>query len=158
MSEAQLMERPRRWDAPFDPAMSESDVDGLLARPEFASIDASRFPAAAPLRGILQNDCRIGAYSPGDIVVREGDYGNSAFLVIAGVMRVVLPPGLPRQMLGRGVDKKRSAFSVLREMLSQSVVPEIRDTGLYRAGALRPRGAVEARDSLERLAHPALTT
>ena len=142
------MERPRRWDAPFDPAMSESNADGLLARPEFASIDASRFPAAAPLRGILQNDCRIGAYSPGDIVVREGDYGSSAFLVIAGVMRVVLPPGLPRQMLGRAVDKKRSAFSVLREMLSQSLVPEIRDTGLYRAGTLRPRGAVEARDSL----------
>ena len=155
MSDAQLMERPRRWDAPFDPAMSDRDVDVLLARPEFSSIDASRFPAAAPLRGILQNDCRIGVYAPGDIVVREGDYGNSAFLVLSGVMRVVLPPGLPRQVLGRAPDKKRGAFSVLRDMLSHSVVPEIRDTSLYSAAALRPRGAGEERDSLLAVGDPA---
>src|SRR6185369_6805516 len=123
--DAQLMERPRRWDAPFDPAMSEREVEALLARPEFSSIDASRFPAAAPLRGILQNDCRIVDYAPGDIIVREGDYGNSAFLVLSGVVRVVLSPGLPRQMLGRAPDKRRSAFGVLRDMLTHSVVPEI---------------------------------
>lgn len=155
MSDEQLMERPRRWDAPFDPAMSDGDVDGLLARPEFSSIDASRFPAAAPLRGILQNDCRISLYVPGDIVVREGDYGNSAFLVLSGAMRVVLPPGLPRQMLGRAVDRKRGAFSVLREMLSHSVVPEIRDTSRYRAGAMRPRRSAEERDSLLAVGDPA---
>ena len=148
MNDAQLMERPRRWDAPFDPAMSDEVVDALLGRPEFASIDASRFPDAAPLRGILRNDCRVGLYAPGDIVVREGDYGNSAFLVLSGVMRVVLPPGLSLQMLGRSVERKRGAFSVLREMLSYSRIPEVRDTSLYRDGAMRPRGSHEERDSL----------
>jgi hypothetical protein len=76
MSDAQLMQRPRRWDAPFDPAVTEDDVDALLDRPEFASINASRFPAAAPLRGILKNDCRFVTYQAGEIIVREGDYGN----------------------------------------------------------------------------------
>src|SRR5690349_3253347 len=100
MSDAQLMDRPRRWDTPFDPRMSETVVDELLALPEFSSIDAGKFPAAAPLRGILQNDCRVALYAPGDIVVREGDYGNSAFLILSGTARVVLPPGLPRAALG----------------------------------------------------------
>ena len=155
MSDAQLMERPRRWDTPFDREMSGSVVDGLLARPEFASIDAGRFPAAAPLRGILQNDCRISTYAPGDIVVREGDYGNSAFLVLSGELRVVLPPGLPRQVLGRAAEKKRDAFSVLRDMLTHSRIPEVRDTSLYGAAAGTHRGSADERDSLLRVRDPA---
>ncbi len=155
MSDAQLMERPRRWDAPFDPAMSDSVVDALLERPEFSSIDASRFPGAAPLRGILQNDCRIGFYQPGDIVVREGDYGNSAFLVLSGTMRVVLPPGLPRQVLGRAADRKRNTFSVLRSMLTHTRIPEVRDTSQYRSAAARSGGSGEKRDSLCNVRDPA---
>ncbi len=146
------MERPRRWDAPFDRDMSDAVVDMLLGRPEFASIDSGRFPAAAPLRGILQNDCRIVTYAPGDIVVREGDYGNSAFLVLSGALRVVLPPGLPRQVLGRAADRKRDAFSVLRDMLTHSRIPEVRDTSLHRAAAaVHVGGAGEPRDSLLRV-------
>lgn len=155
MSDAQLMERPRRWDRPFDPAMSDSVVDVLLERPEFSSIDASRFPAAAPLRGIIQNDCRIGFYQPGDIIVREGDYGNSAFLVLSGTMRVVLPPGLPRQFLGRAPDKKRGAFSVLRDMLTHSLIPEVRDTNMYHSTAAHPSAAGERHDSLLSVPNPA---
>lgn len=148
MSEAQLMERPRRWDTPFDPSMSDDVVDALLRRPEFASVDASRFPPAAPLRGILQNDCRIGLYEPGDLIVREGDYGNSAFLILSGTARVVLPPGLPRPVLGRTIDQKRGAFSVLRSMLTRSRIPEVRDTSEYRSAAARLRVPGDARDSL----------
>jgi len=148
MSDAQLMERPRRWDTPFDPSMSDDVVDTLLMRPEFASIDAHRFPSAAPLRGILQNDCRIGLYQPGDIIVREGDYGNSAFLVLSGTARVVLPPGLPRHMLGRANDRKRGAFGVLRSMLTRSRIPEVRDTSQYKPSAARLRVPGDARDSL----------
>jgi Fe-S-cluster-containing dehydrogenase component/CRP-like cAMP-binding protein len=153
MNEPQLMERPKRWDAPFDPGMTESVVQALLERPEFAAIDQSRFPPAAPLRSIVQNDCRIGNYAPGDIIVREGDYGNSAFLVLEGTVRVVLPPGLPREVLGRAPDRKRSAFSVLRDMLTHSTIPEVRDTHAYRTSAARLHS--EAHDSLLRVPDPA---
>ena len=141
-NESLLLDRPRRWDSPFDPAMSESDVDELLARPEFAAIDASRFSAAAPLRGILRNDCRITVYQPGDIIVREGDYGNSAFLILSGSVRVVIAPGLPQQVLGRAPEKKRKAFDVLRDMFTYSRVVESRDTSRY--AALKQNGAVSA--------------
>src|SRR5262245_27459071 len=113
MSQAQLMQRPRRWDAPFDASMSEADVEMLLARAEFASLDAARFPAAAPLAGILKNDCRIVRYTPSDIIVREGDYGNSAFLVLSGSARVVLRPGLPQGLLGRAPEKKKSLLAAV---------------------------------------------
>lgn len=146
--ETQHLDRPRRWDAPFDPAMSDGDVDALLARPEFAAIDASRFPAAAPLRGILRNDCRITVYKPGDIIVREGDYGNSAFLILDGSVRVVIPPGLPQDVLGRAPVKKRKALSVLRDMLTYSRVVEARDTSLYAALKSSVNAAGDHRASL----------
>ena len=50
--------RPQRWDAPFGPDMTDADVQRLLARPEFAGIDATRFPRNTPLAGILKNDAR----------------------------------------------------------------------------------------------------
>lgn len=127
------LDRPRRWDSPFDPAMTEAIVEELLTRPEFAGIDAARFSAAAPLRGILRNDCRIVFYKPGDIIVREGDFGNSAFLVLSGTVRVAVPPGLPRQALGRAPERKRKMFDVLRGMLSAPTIAESRDTSRYAA-------------------------
>ena len=148
MSQAQLMQRPRRWDAPFDGSMSDDDVATLLMRPEFASLDAARFPAAAPLEGILKNDCRIVHYAPGDIVVREGDYGNSAFLILSGSARVVLRPGLPQRLLGRTAEKKKGAFAALREMLRRPTMPEVRDTSLYVRGASRKVHRGERRSTL----------
>lgn len=155
MNDAQLMQRPRRWDSPFDASMSEADVDSLLARPEFAALDASRFPAAAPLRGILKNDCRFAVYQPGEIIVRDGDYGNSAFLVISGIVRVVLPPGLPRHMLGRTAERKRSRLSALAEKLRLRPIPEMRDTKQYATTVARTGKGGEQRTSLLDVRDPA---
>lgn len=156
MNDPQLLQRPKRWDAPFDPQMSEGDVDALLARPEFASITAARFPSAAPLRGILRNDTRIVAYAPGEIIVREGDYGNSAFLVLDGAVRVVLPPGLPPNLLGRATDDKRGLVQMLADALVRHRVPEMRDTGLYRDAKARTDNRGESRVSLLDVPNPQL--
>ena len=32
--------------------------------------------------GILRNDARLVTYEPGDIIVREGDYGSSLFFIV----------------------------------------------------------------------------
>lgn len=92
--------RPERWDVPFGSSMSEADVDQLLTIEPFASMDPEEFPATLPLRGVLLNDVRIQDFSDGSIVFREGDYGNSAFLVLAGRVKVVLD-GLDSDLLGR---------------------------------------------------------
>ena len=62
--------------------MTDAVVERLLARPEIAAIQASKFPPQTPLREIFRNDTRIVRFKPGDLIVREGDYGNSAFLVL----------------------------------------------------------------------------
>lgn len=117
--------------------MSEQFVDELLGRPEFSAIDATCFPAAAPLRGILHNDCREAVYRPGELIVREGDYGNSAFLVLSGSVRAVLPPGLPQRMLGRTGERRIDWKEMLLQPFRRYRVPEARNTGDYAANRAR---------------------
>src|SRR3954466_12875073 len=97
--------RPQRWDVPFG-QMTDFDDDRLLSIEPFRSIDASTFPPTLPLRGILLGDTRIGHYQVGDVVVREGDYGNSAFLVLSGSVRVMLER-LDPTLLGREAPPRR---------------------------------------------------
>lgn len=120
------MDRPKRWDTPFDPDMRYEQVELLLQRPEFISIDESRFPASTPLYDILLNDCRIREYTAGDLVIREGDYGNSAFLLMSGLLRVVINPGLPSRLLGRSSLRKQSLGQILSQIWKRNNFPEAR--------------------------------
>ncbi|NOZ41105.1 MAG: cyclic nucleotide-binding domain-containing protein [Planctomycetes bacterium] len=117
--------RPQRWDVPFGDAMRDADVDELLKIEPFASMDAERFPAAIPLRGILKNDTRVSSYQDGDIVVREGDYGSSAFLILSGTVSVVLE-GLDPEALGRQSPEKQSVWQSLTRMWKNPRLPEVR--------------------------------
>ncbi len=131
------MARPQRWDAPFGESMTDADVARLMERPEIAAIDADAFPRHTPLEGILRNDTRIMRYRAGDIVVREGDYGNSAFLVLDGKLRVVVAPGLPDNLLGRQTIRRKGFFETLALLWSNSRIPEVRDIARYRDRGLR---------------------
>lgn len=125
MSELEIaIPRPRRWDEPFD-EMTDADVDSLLRVPPFCRIDASAFPPTLPLRGILRGDTRIVRYETGDLVVREGDYGHSAFLVLSGDVRVVLER-LDPKLLGRDEPPRRSWRQALAQLWNNSRLPEVR--------------------------------
>ena len=132
MADVATMARPQRWDSPFDPDMSDGELAMLLARPEFSSIDATRFPSSMPLEGILRNDCRVIKYRAGEIVIREGDYGNSAFLNLKGSLKAVAPPGLPQEVLGRTEQQRPGIWSTLSQLWkSRQAYPEMRDTSRY---------------------------
>ncbi len=141
MGAGAAMARPQRWDVPFGAEMGDADVAALLARPDIAAIAADKFPGHLPLAGILRNDTRIVSYAPGDIVVREGDYGNSAFLVLEGDLRVVLAPGLPQSLLGRQPARKRGFFEALAQLWSNTRRAELRDAGHYANQAQATHGA-----------------
>src|SRR4051812_6754131 len=125
MSELEIaIPRPQRWDVPFG-QMMETDLDRLLTIEPFRGIDASAFPPTVPLRGILRGDTRIGHYQTGDIVVREGDYGNSAFLVLSGSVRVLLER-LDPTLLGRAAPPRRGWLQAIAQLWQNSRVPEAR--------------------------------
>ena len=77
------------------------------------------------LCGILQNDTRVRTYHHGEVVVRQGDYGNSAFLVLEGSVRVLIE-GLEPAMIGRPVVDKRSRIRSLLGLFTSPGSPEAR--------------------------------
>ena len=123
--------RPQRWDEPFGADMTDADVESLLSVPEIKAIEAEKFPSRISLAGILRNDSRIVRYKVGDIVIREGDYGNSAFLILKGKLRVVLAPGLPGEMLGRTKIQKKNFWQALKQLWTKKKFPEFRDVQRY---------------------------
>jgi Fe-S-cluster-containing dehydrogenase component/CRP-like cAMP-binding protein len=70
--------------------MLSKDVAYLLSYPPFSQLDPKLFSVSGSLEMILQHDARIVRYDPGDVIVREGDYGNSAFIVLRGNVRAFL--------------------------------------------------------------------
>lgn len=133
-----VMSRPQRWDNPFDSNMTDALVDRILGIPPFSRMDPSRFSLAAPLRDIIRNDTRMVQYQPGDIVVREGDYGNSAFFIVNGALRVVLDH-MPPAALGRREKKRKGVFEVLSQAFNARKGIEARDLEAY-AGSSQGKG------------------
>lgn len=117
--------RPQRWDAPFGQSMTDADVERLLELEPFVSMDPEEFPSAVPLQGILRNDARVVDFPDGSIIVREGDYGNSAFLVLSGRVKVVLD-GLDELLLGRPEKPKRGLLGSLLRLWNNPALPEVR--------------------------------
>lgn len=146
MNATVTMERPQRWDAPFDDTVSDADVEMLLKRPEFAVIEQNKFPKSIPLEGVLRNDCRLVKLAPGDIVIRQGDYGSSAFLVLKGKLRVIVKGEIPSELLGRTSTQRHGWFHQLSRLWRTPSLPEVRDTAVYEQR--RSSGAEVVHDSL----------
>ncbi|MDP1561304.1 MAG: cyclic nucleotide-binding domain-containing protein [Pirellulaceae bacterium] len=128
-----ITHRPQRWDQPFGDSTATLDLTTLLQQPLFAGMDPEEFPKQIPLEGILRNDARIVDFEDGDIIIREGDYGSSAFLILSGSVGVVLKT-LPSRLLGRSERRQRSFVDSIREWWNRSPVAESRgpkssDTG-----------------------------
>ncbi len=119
--------RPKRWDRPFGVDMTESRVAEVKERPEFQETDAARFPPSVPLDGIIANDMRIVDFCPGQVVLREGDYGHSAFLVLSGQLRAVIKPGLSDDVLGRRTRRRKNWLRAFAGLFPPKRVPEARE-------------------------------
>ena len=134
---------PQRWNAPFDDSMTDVEVARVLAIEPFASMDRAQFPAPLTLDGIIRNDMRLRRFRPGEIIVRADDYGNSAFLVVRGEVRVILPPGLSRDLLGRASPTKKNLGEAIAQLWRNSRHPETRDPTRY---LRQPERSAEADD------------
>jgi Fe-S-cluster-containing dehydrogenase component/CRP-like cAMP-binding protein len=123
------LNRPRRWDKPFSEDTSEMDVRRLLGTAPFRDMNPESFPRSAQLADILRNDARLRSYEAGEIIVREGDYGTSAFMVLSGSAEVVLSPGLPPALVGRREPARRGIFRAIAQLWSNSAEDEVAASG-----------------------------
>lgn len=130
---------PERWDQPFDPDMAEMDVDRILVHPLFRDTRPERFPAAIPLRGIIRNDSRLRRYGEGEVIVREGDYGHSAFMILEGSVKVMLEEP-PAALLGRRQPARPSLWGSFRRWWRRPRFAEQMTSGGQVAGLGHPGG------------------
>src|SRR4051812_36174592 len=114
---------PERWDKPFSPEMNEVDVDLMLAHPIFYTTAPEKFPASIPLRGILKKDARLTQYQAGEIIVRRGDYGHSAFVIMDGAVKV-LHKEPPAELLGRQPPLRPSVWGSFKRWFNRAHYPE----------------------------------
>lgn len=84
------IDRPVRWDHPLDAQMLTRDIGWMLNQRPFSTMNPDLFSSSCSIENVLRHDSRILRFEPGDIVVREGDYGSSAFLVLRGSVRAFL--------------------------------------------------------------------
>ena len=127
------IQRPQRWDEPFDPNMDEPKVDRVLSIAPFSEMDHDDFPAKMPLQDILLNDTRVLSCQRGDIIVREGDYGNSAYFILSGTVRVEIEPEefLPARALGRREPKRKNFFEAIAQWWKNPRGTEVRPASYY---------------------------
>jgi Fe-S-cluster-containing dehydrogenase component/CRP-like cAMP-binding protein len=118
--------------------MSSAEVQNLLMMAPFCDMDPKNFPRSAQLNDILKNDTRLRVFKPGEIIVREGDYGTSAFMVMSGSAEVVLSPGLPPSMVGRRDPARRGLLRAIAQLWANPREDEVarRDE---RSGTVNPR-------------------
>lgn len=80
---------PKRWDKPFSEEMSEADVDRILASEPFDLLNPDDFSSSLPLHSIIANDTRLVTFQAGEVVVRKGEYGGSAFVPLSGTLCLI---------------------------------------------------------------------
>jgi Fe-S-cluster-containing dehydrogenase component/CRP-like cAMP-binding protein len=114
------------WSLPFSDEMGLEEVEDVLQHSPFKDIDSTAFPSARRLRHILQNDSRITKYKNGDIIVRESDFGTTAFFILKGNAWYAID-SLPAQLLGRRTRRKKNFIEIIAQLWRRSSIPEYRD-------------------------------
>jgi Fe-S-cluster-containing dehydrogenase component/CRP-like cAMP-binding protein len=148
MAKFQVIDRPKRWDVPFweegrgtvrCAPMDDAMVERLMkVRPFRLMKDTPR------LRDLLANDTRLRLFDDREIVVRQGDYGNAAFLILHG--RVKVFKDVPRTDLGYAKTTRKSLWQELTQRLTNSRARESRDTSNYPQLEHAPPGSLEGDD------------
>ena len=126
MENTNRMNHPARWNEPLDPNMNGAIVNRLLTAAPFAEMRPESFSQSIPLSGILMNDSRLHELEKGDIIVREGDYGGSAFMIVSGEA-LVSTRSLPPAVLGRGQKKRKGWKRAIAQLWNNSNHVETRD-------------------------------
>lgn len=170
MTTAETIRRIKVEDVPFSPDITDAVAKDLAELSAFSEIDDS-FRNSPQFLKLLKMHTRLIYCLDGDIIVRKGDWGNSAFFIIAGTAVVEIEPpgsGLSEEVLGRGRRQKKGFFQALAQWWTNRRTPEFRSRGAYDPGSAQVRTRGRGRDTriylqdvpavMERYKHAELTT
>ncbi len=125
------MRRPKRWDEPFSREMDNATVDKVLEYEPFKTARARYDKRAySRLRDLLRYDCAYRECRSGEILIREADYGTSAFFILEGAVQVVFTH-LQASLLGRREVKRRTILQLIEQVFRRRRWPEARDISKY---------------------------
>ncbi|MAS97206.1 MAG: hypothetical protein CMO55_28785 [Verrucomicrobiales bacterium] len=128
----ETISRPQRWSVPYADERIGSEMDweiaGKLLQGTLRDLseDSDRFPRDLSLADILRYDTRLVRFREGEMVIRQGDYGDSAFVIVSGSVNVLLN-SLPPRALGHRESERPGVFKTLARVLrKKSPFPEVR--------------------------------
>lgn len=140
--------KPKRWDQPFSNEMNDATVDAVLAYEPFKPIKLEydecrrRGDQIAPvilkkaerkmqkLRDLIRYDCSLRRCRSGEILIREADYGTSAFFILKGAVQVIFTR-LDSSLLGRQAVKRKKIPRLIAQLFRRKRGAEVRDTSKY---------------------------
>lgn len=132
MSVPETISRPTRWSVPYTDELIGSLMDEEKAQKLLTHTlrdlaeDQGRFPPGLSLKDILRFDSRLVSYQEGEMIIRQGDYGDSAFVIVRGSVHVLLH-SLPPKALGHRDTERPGVFKILARALGKkSPYPEAR--------------------------------
>lgn len=105
-------------------ARLRKQCEGELSADQVGRLERERQNQVALLRQILLEHARVREFEHDEIVVRVGDYGSSAFLLLTGSVRVlqVVDP----KKLGRQAPRRPSLWRAFKKWFSRPDAPERR--------------------------------
>ncbi len=146
-------ERNRRWDTTFgEEPLDSATVAQVLALPAFADVQADSFPAHLRLEDLIANEGRIRTCKRGEVILRQGDYGNSLFIILSGSVIGVNDPDVTGKAAGRRSKKRASWKRSLAQLFASYRPPEYRRARNLGANDRRSRGAAGNASEFEGIA------
>lgn len=148
MASATAIRRIKPDEVPFS-EMPDELVERLAALPVFADL-APSFRESKRFRKILKTHSRRIESEDGGIIIREGDWGNTAFFILSGSVAVEIEPpraGLPDALLGRRQQQRKNLWQALAQLWTNHRHPEYRDQSSYQSSDARIKSRGEGQDT-----------
>jgi Fe-S-cluster-containing dehydrogenase component/CRP-like cAMP-binding protein len=125
--------RPRKWDQAFSADLDETEISAVLEQEPFKSMlqekTSSSSGAKNKIFDILKNEARVTDFKPEELIVRQGDYGATAYFIISGEVQVLF--NVDDKLLGRSSNQNKGIISHIARVLKKSDMPETRDPSSY---------------------------
>lgn len=124
-------------DVPLSIEVTDAVADVLSTITAFDGLDPD-YRRSSRFHKILKMHSRITNFKDGEIIIREGDWGNTASFVISGTAAVELEPpdsDITKEILGRTEIEGRGIWGAISQLWKNSSYAEFRDRKNYRRDA-----------------------